>query len=61
MKSASQKSYSPSPSARSQRRGFRRPDPPNAGARRRSGWRNYGGSVVARRGKYYLATLEFSN
>jgi hypothetical protein len=32
--------------------GFRRPALPNAGARRRSGWRNYSGSAVARRGKY---------
>jgi hypothetical protein len=47
----------PSPGAGSQKRGFWRPALPNAGARRRLGWRDYGGNIV--RGKYYLATLEF--
>jgi hypothetical protein len=59
--SASQKPYSPSPGAGSQRRGFRRPTLPNVGAHRRSGWRDYGGSAVARRRKFYLTTLGFSN
>ena len=50
-KSASQKPYSPSPGAGSQRRGFRRPARPVVGACRRSNWRSYGGSTTTRRGK----------
>jgi hypothetical protein len=56
-----QKPYSSSPGAGLQRRGFRRPALPNAGARRRLGWRDYGGSAVARRRKFYLTTLGFSS
>jgi hypothetical protein len=59
--SASQKPYSPSPGAGSQRQGFRRPTLPNTGARRWSGWRDYGSSAVARRRKFYLTTLGFFN
>jgi len=50
-KSASQKPYSPSPGAGSQRRGFRRPARPVVGACRRSNWRSYGGSTTTRRDK----------
>jgi hypothetical protein len=44
--SASQKPYSPSRDAGSQRRGFRRPTRPVAGARKRSDWSSYGGSAM---------------
>jgi hypothetical protein len=56
-KSASRKPYSSSPGAGSKGRGFRRPALQNAGARRRSKWRDYGGSVVARRGKIQIGYL----
>jgi hypothetical protein len=59
--SDSQKPYSSSPGAGSQRRGFRRPALLNTGARRRSGWRDYGDGAVARRRKFYLTTLGFFN
>jgi hypothetical protein len=49
--SASQKPYSPSPGVGSQRRGFRRPARPIAGARKQSDWKSYGGSATARIGK----------
>jgi hypothetical protein len=59
--SASQKPYSSYPDAWSQRWGFWRPALPNVGACRRLGWRDYGGSAVARRRKFYLTTLGFFN
>jgi hypothetical protein len=49
--SASQKPYSPSPGAESQRQGFQRPTRPVAGPRKRSDWSSYGGSAAARRRK----------
>jgi hypothetical protein len=49
--SVSQKTYSHSPDAGSQRRRFRRPARPVAGARKRSDWSSYGGSATARIGK----------
>jgi hypothetical protein len=45
---AFQKSYSPSLGAGSQRRGFRRPAHPVAGARKWSDWSSYGDSATAR-------------
>jgi hypothetical protein len=44
--SVSQKPYSSSPGAGSQGRKFRRPAHPVAGACKRSGWKNYGGSTT---------------
>jgi hypothetical protein len=61
--SASQKPYSPSPGAGSQRLGFWRPTRSVIGARKRSDWSSYGGSARARIGKnsssirYILAWL----
>jgi hypothetical protein len=61
--SASQKPYSSSPGAGSQRQGFRRPAHPVAGARKQSDWSSYGGSATAKRRKnprsirYVLAWL----
>jgi hypothetical protein len=51
MDSTSQKPYSHSPGAGSQRRGFQRPARPVAGACKRSDWSSYGGSATARIGK----------
>jgi hypothetical protein len=51
VKNASQKPYSPSPGVGLQRRGFRRPAHPVAGARKRSDWSSYSGGAIARRGK----------
>jgi hypothetical protein len=48
--SASQEPYSSSPGAGSQGRRFRRPRPV-VDAHKHSGWKNYGGSATARRGK----------
>jgi hypothetical protein len=51
VKSASQKPYSPSPGAGSQRRRFWRPARPVAGARERPGWSLSGSSTAVSRGK----------
>jgi hypothetical protein len=60
-KSASQKPYSPYPSAGSQRRRFRRPARPVAGARERSGW-SLGGSntTVSRDKTLVIDSVRFS-
>jgi hypothetical protein len=52
--SASQKPYSPSPGAGSQRWEFRRPARPVAGACKRSDWSSYDGSATTRIGKKKL-------
>jgi hypothetical protein len=49
--SASQKPYSSSPGAESQKRGFRRPARPVAGVRKWLNWSSYSGSATARIGK----------
>jgi hypothetical protein len=51
-KSASQKPYLSSSGAGLEGRGFWRLALPNVGARRWSGWRDYGGSIVMRREKH---------
>jgi hypothetical protein len=57
--SASQKPYSPFLGAGSQRQRFQRPTRPVTDARKRSGWRRYGGSAIARRENTNLLPYDF--